>query len=422
MECGRTNPRAEFSVVTNPFQAPLKTVRIQEPGAHQAHGWAFLRLGFRPFYLGAALFAMVAVPAWVLVWLGYLQWTPALAPVWWHAHEMLFGFVAAVVIGFLMTAGKAWTGLPTPRGSALGALALVWLAARVALWWVPYGVYAVLDFILLPSVALILLRVLLRSGNRRNLPIAGLLGFMALANGVFHASVLGWLNLSPQVPLYAMLSVVVLLESVMAGRVIPGFTMSAIPGVSIKPLVWLERSVMLSTGLGLALWVFAPAEISPLTAWVLAFAALLHGVRQSRWSPWACRTRPMLWILQIAYAWFSIGLGLLAVALWGGVAVSVSAAIHGLAVGATGCLILGMITRTARGHTGRKIEADWREETAFGLILFAGAARVVWPMLAPHQTAWAVGVSALAWAMAFFIYAITYGPWLMQARKDAKDG
>ncbi len=130
----------------------------------------------------------------------------------------------------------------------------------------------------------------------------------------------------------------------------------------------------------------------------------------------------MLWILQIAYAWFSIGLGLLAVALWGGVAVSVSGAIHGLAVGATGCLILGMITRTARGHTGRKIEADWGEETAFGLILFAGAARVVWPMLAPHQTAWAVGVSALAWAMAFFIYAITYGPWLMQARKDAKDG
>ncbi|TRZ68937.1 MAG: NnrS family protein, partial [Comamonadaceae bacterium] len=246
------------------MQTQFKTLQIQEPGAHRAHGLAFLRLGFRPFYLGAALFSMVAVPVWVLAWLGWLQWTPAIAPMWWHAHEMLFGFVGAVVIGFLMTAGKAWTGLPTPRGPALGALALVWLAARVALWWVPYGVYAALDFVLLPTVALILLRLLLRAGNRRNLPIAGLLGLMALANGFFHASVLGWVNLSPQVSLHAMLGLVVLLESVMAGRVIPGFTMSAIGGISIKPLDWLERGVMVSTALGLALWVFAPSDISPL--------------------------------------------------------------------------------------------------------------------------------------------------------------
>jgi len=406
--------------VTNPIQTQFKTLHIQEPGAHRAHGLAFLRLGFRPFYLGAALFSMVAVPVWVLVWLGWLQWTPAIAPMWWHAHEMLFGFVGAVVIGFLMTAGKAWTGLPTPRGPALGALALVWLAARVALWWVPYGVYAAIDFVLLPSIAVILLRLLLRSGNRRNLPITGLLGLMALANGFFHVSVLGWVNLSPQVSLHAMLGLVVLLESVMAGRVIPGFTMSAIGGISIKPLAWLERGVMVSTALGLALWVFAPSDISPLTAWVLACAALLHGIRQSRWSPWACRTRPMLWILQIAYAWFAVGLGLLAVAMWGGAPVSVG--IHGLAVGATGCLIMGMITRTARGHTGRMIQASKREVTAFGLMVFAAFARVVWPLVVPEQMTLAVMVSATAWALAFLIYGVTYGPWLVQTRKDGKDG
>ena len=395
-------------------------VRIQEPGAHRAHGWAFLRLGFRPFYLGAALFAMVAVPLWVLVWLGWLQWTPAIASMWWHAHEMLFGFVAAVVMGFLMTAGKAWTGLPTPRGPVLGVLALVWLAARVALWWVPYGLYAALDFVLLPTVALIFLRLLLRAGNRRNLPIAGLLGLMALSNGVFHAAAMGWLDLSPLVALYAMLSLVVLLESVMAGRVIPGFTMSAIAGIEIKPLAWLERWVMFCTGAGLVLWIFAPPNLAPLTALVLAGAAFLHGLRQSRWSPWACRTRPMLWVLQLAYAWFPVGLGLLSLSMWGWV--SISAGVHALAVGATSLLIMGMITRTARGHTGRMIKASKREVTAFGLLVFAAFARVVWPLVIPQQMTLAVIVSAIAWALAFLIYVITFGPWLVQTRKDGKDG
>ncbi len=406
--------------MTNPIQTPLKTLRIQEPGAHRPHGWAFLRLGFRPFYLGAALFAMAAVPVWLLVWIGWLEWTPAIAPMWWHAHEMLFGFVAAVVMGFLMTAGKAWTGLPTPRGPALGALAVVWLLARVALWWVPYGMYAALDFVLLPTVALILLRLLLRSGNRRNLPIAGLLGLMALSNGVFHTAVMGWLDLSPQVALYAMLSLVVLLESVMAGRVIPGFTMSAIAGIEIKPLAWLERWVMFCTGAGLVLWIFAPPNLAPLTALVLAGAAFLHGLRQSRWSPWACRTRPMLWVLQLAYAWFPVGLGLLSLAMWGWV--SISAGVHALAVGATGLLIMGMITRTARGHTGRVIQASKREVTAFGLLVFAAFARVVWPLVIPQQMTLALMVSAMAWALAFLIYGITYGPWLVQTRKDGKDG
>ena len=256
--------------MTNPIQAPLKTLRIQEPGAHRAHGWAFLRLGFRPFYMGAALFSMVAVPVWVLAWLGWLQWTPAIAPMWWHAHEMLFGFVAAVVMGFLMTAGKAWTGLPTPRGPALGALALVWLAARVALWWVPYGIYAALDFVLLPMVALILLRLLLRAGNRRNLPIAGLLGLMALSNGVFHAAVMGWLDLSPQVALYAMLSLVVLLESVLdfCASQSRAFDCIGIGGSSV--FAWFAPIALVSMGVSY-------------TPYVVGFAAGLCVVSRGAW-------------------------------------------------------------------------------------------------------------------------------------------
>ena len=176
------------------------------------------------------MFAALAIPAWVLTLLGYLVWTPAMAPLLWHAHEMLYGFVGAVVIGFLMTAGKAWTGLATPRGAQLGALAGLWLSARLAALGAPYLVYAVLDVALLPLVSVVLARLLLRAGNYRNLPLAGLLLLMALANAAFHGSVLGWLSLTPLSALHAMLGLIVVLECVMAGRGIPALTMAAAPG------------------------------------------------------------------------------------------------------------------------------------------------------------------------------------------------
>lgn len=399
---------------------PIPALRIQEPGAHRPHGWAFLRLGFRPFYLGAALFATLAVPAWVLTLLGYLAWTPAMAPLLWHAHEMLYGFVSAVVIGFLMTAGKAWTGLATPRGTHLGALAGLWLAARLAALGAPYLLYAVLDVALLPLVAAVLVRLLLRAGNHRNLPLAGLLLLMALANAAFHGAVLGWLDWAPLSALHAMLALVVVLECVMAGRVIPGFTMGALADVKITPLPWLERSVLAHTVAGLGLWLFAPVVLAPVTALVLAGAAILHLARQWRWSPWATAARPMVWVLQVAYAWFALGLGLLSLAQLG--LVGAWAGIHSLAVGATAGLVLGMMTRTARGHTGRLVQAGPREIAAFALLIAAALCRVVWPLVMPEQLVWALVWAALAWAGAFGLYAWTYGPWLLQTRMDGRDG
>ncbi|MBU4518375.1 MAG: NnrS family protein, partial [Gammaproteobacteria bacterium] len=147
----------------------------QPTAAPQPPGWPLLRLGFRPFYLGAAAFALLSIPLWVALFLGQWNLTMALPPLLWHAHEMLFGFAIAVILGFLLTAVKAWTGLVTPRGAFLGALALLWLAARVAAVTGPYAVYAVLDLALLPLVAAVLTQVLLRGRNRRNLPLAGML-------------------------------------------------------------------------------------------------------------------------------------------------------------------------------------------------------------------------------------------------------
>lgn len=387
--------------------------------AAQVHpGCPLLRLGFRPFYLGAALLAALMVPLWVAVFLGQLPLTPALPPLLWHAHEMLFGFAVAVIVGFLLTAGKAWTGLATPRGPALGALALLWLAARLASVAAPYALYAVLDLALLPLVAAILASVVLRSRNYRNLPLALILTLLAVANLCFHLAVMGVLNVPAVSPLYGGLALIVMIECVIAGRVIPAFTISVTPGLKLPTTVWIERLTLGSTGLGLALWVFAPAGVVSL--FVLALASELHAKRLLGWRPALTAKRPILWILHAAYAWIALGLGLLALAQIG--LVPVSAGVHALAVGATGGLIIGMITRTARGHTGRPIKASTPEVLAYALVMSAAVLRVFLPLLAPGMLVVALIGAALAWSVAFVIYLWIFTPWLMRTRLDGKDG
>ena len=381
-------------------------------------GWPLFRLGFRPFYLGAAAFAAVAVPWWIAGLMGLVALPSTMPPLLWHAHEMLYGFAVAVIVGFLLTAGKAWTGLATPRGATLAAMAGLWLAARLAAVAAPYAVYAVLDAMLLPWVAWVLIRVLLRAGNRRNLPLGAILLLLATANLAFHAAGLGWLGIDPLRPLHAGLALVVLIECVIAGRVIPAFTMSALPGRQLKVAAWLERSSLAATALSLLAWVVLPAN--PVTAAGFALAALLHGARLWHWQPWRTRARPILWVLHAAYAWLPVGFLLLAWAQLGGVAAS--AGIHALAVGATGGLIIGMVTRTARGHTGRPLQASQLEVAAYLLVAGAAVVRVLLPLLAPaHTTSWLL-LAAAAWASAFAVYLWIFTPWLLRTRLDGKDG
>lgn len=381
-----------------------------------------LRLGFRPFYLGAAVFALLAVPLWVLLFLGQWQHTMALAPLLWHAHEMVFGFAIAVILGFLLTAVKAWTGLATPRGSVLGALALLWLAARVAAVTGPYPVYAVLDLALLPLVAAVLTELLLRARNRRNLPLAAMLILLALVNGAFHLSVMGVLEASPLTPLHAALALIVMIECVIAGRVIPAFTMSATPGLKLNVRPAVERAALALTALGLLGWVLVPASAtwSAGGGLVLSLAAVAQVVRWLQWRPTITRHRPILWILHLAYAWIPCGLALLAAAQFGWI--GATAGVHALAIGATAGLIIGMITRTARGHTGRALQVSRPEVVAYVLVMIAAAVRVLLPLAAPQWLPWALVAAALAWSVAFAIYLAIYTPWLLQTRFDGKDG
>jgi uncharacterized protein involved in response to NO len=377
-----------------------------------------LRLGFRPFYLGAALFGMLAVPFWIALLLGAVTVKLTVSPLLWHVHEMLFGFAVAVIVGFLLTAGKAWTGLATPRGPSLAALVLLWLAARLAGVLAPYIVYAALDALLLPWVAAIFMRLLLRAGNRRNLPLATILVLLTLANLAFHAAVLGLVDIAPMRALHAGLALVVMIECVMAGRVIPAFTMSALPGLKLEARPALETASLAITALALALWVLAPAGLA--RAVPLMAAAALQGLRLLQWRPLQTRGRPILWVLHAAYAWVPIGLALLALAQLG--AVAASAGIHALTVGATGGLIIGMITRTARGHTGRPLRASRLEVLAYGLVIAGAVARVLLPLIAPqYQAAWLV-VAAATWSAAFGLYLLVFTPWLLATRLDGKDG
>lgn len=388
------------------------------PAASAPRSLPLLRLGFRPFYLGAALFTALAVPLWIAMFLGHLSLTPAIPPLLWHAHEMLFGFASAIIAGFLMTAGKAWTGLATPRGALLGALVALWLAARIAALAAPYPVYAVLDGMFLPVVAMIFLNLLLRARNRRNLPLAGILILLSVSNVAFHLAVTQSLAASPLIALHAGLALIVMIECVMAGRVIPAFTMSATPGLKLTANPKLERLTLLLTALGLALWVFAAPNRVTLIA--LALAAGLHLHRLWQWQPLVTRDRPILWILHAAYAWIPLGLGLLALAQMG--VVPVSAGLHALAVGATGGLIIGMITRTARGHTGRQLKASGHEVAAYALVMLAAVLRVFLPLLSPDLLGIALVGAATAWMVAFTLYLVIYTPWLMQARLDGQDG
>lgn len=398
----------------------MTLLRIEDPAATRAGGplrdHPFLALGFRPFYLLGAAFAGVAVPAWTAATLGWIA--SSRLNLMWHMHEMLFGFVIAIVVGFLYTAGRNWTGLWTPRGRQLGALAALWVAGRIAMLALPPVPAAAIDLAFLPLATLPLYRVIRRAGNTRNLVMVVVLAVLALANAAFHASVLGWLALSPMQPLYAAIVAVVVIESVLGGRVIPNFTANAVRGVRTTTDPRLEKaSLVLTAATGLA-WAVLPLSL-PLGLLALATAAV-QAVRMAGWKPLCTLRNPLLWILHLSYAWIPVGFAVLALACFG--MAPLSAAVHLLAMGGMGGLIIGMITRTTLGHTGRMLKAG-RAETAMYLLLQAGVlARLAAALGGAGLREWGLVLAATCWSLAFALFCAVYGPYLARPRIDGREG
>jgi uncharacterized protein involved in response to NO len=233
---------------------------------------------------------------------------------------------------------------------------------------------------------------------------------------VFHAAAGGLIDVAPLGALHAGLGLIVLVECVMAGRVIPAFTQSATPGLKLAPAGRWDGATLAVTALALAGWVGAPA--GPLPAALLALAAALQLRRLLRWQPLATRGRPILWVLHAAYAWIPVGLALLALAQAG--LIAASPGVHALAVGATGGLVIGMITRTARGHTGRPLRVSRAEVGAYALVAAAALLRTLVPLLTASTLP--LLAAALAWSSAFALYLWVFTPWLTRPRLDGKDG
>lgn len=393
-------------------------LRLEEPHPPaRPAGLALWQLGFRPFYLLASVFAALSIPLWALQYAGLLPAAYLQGPMW-HAHEMLFGFTLAVIVGFLFTAARNWSGRPTPTGAALATLALLWVAARLLVL-TPWGWAAAaanVGFVLAAAVALA--RPLWAARNRRNYFFVGLLGLLAAAALAVHLQLLGVLTLPPWAGITMALDVVLFIVAVMAGRVVPMFTNNGVRGAQATRHPLIEK---LALGSLLALLV---ADLLPLPGALLAALAALacaaHLARWGLWQPWTTWRTPLVWVLHAAYLWIPVHLALRAAATLG--LVSGSLATHALMVGAAGGLIIGMMTRTARGHTARPLRADRADIACYVLVLSAALLRVGLPLLQPAWTLHAVLASAALWSAGFGLYALRYAPVLLRPRLDGRPG
>jgi uncharacterized protein involved in response to NO len=390
---------------------------IEEPPRTPTRRLALWDLGFRPFYLLASVFAALSIPLWALQFSGLLG--PAyLAGPLWHAHEMVFGFTLAVIVGFLFTAGRNWTQLPTPTGWKLAALAALWVAARVLVL-TPFGVAAAVANIAFPLLAALGLAVpFVKSRNRRNYFFVALLVLLSAAAALVHLSQLGWLALPAAPGIQVALDVVLFILAVMGGRVIPMFTNNGVPGAMARRKPWVEQAA-----LGLVLALLAADAIGlqgALLAVLAAAACVAHAWRWALWQPWRTTRVPLVWVLHLAYLWVPVHLALRALAAMG--MATPSAATHALTVGAVGGLIIGMMTRTARGHTARPLRADRWDTACYVLVSLAALVRVGLPLVAPAQTLPAVLASAALWSAGFGLYALRYWPVLSRPRLDGKPG
>ena len=396
---------------------PLIDRRYRPAAPSAATGFALFNLGFRPFYLLASVFSAFSVLLWAAQYSGWLPSAYLQGPLW-HGHEMLFGYSMAVIAGFLLTAVRAWTGQPTPTGVPLMVLVALWVLGR-ALVLTPLDTAAAVVNAAFPVALAVAIGIpLVRSRNARNYFFVGLLVLMGGLILALHLALQGAFELPPRLGLLLGLDVVLFVMTVMGGRVIPLFTNNGVPGAGATRHPLVEK---LALGSVMLLFAADLLQLPPAMAAATALAgALAHGVRLFLWQPWRTLSTPLVWILHAAYAWIAVHLALRG--LSGLELLAESLATHALTVGAIGGLTLGMMTRTARGHTGRPLVADGCELAMFMLVQIAAVVRVFGGMAWPGLYLASVQVSGLLWSAAFGLYAIRYWPVLTRSRLDERPG
>ncbi len=385
------------------------------------------RLAFRPLFLGGVLFSVIAIAWWTYFWVSPTNWEPYGGPVWWHGHEMLFGFGVAIVVGFLLTAVQSWTGVTGIRGRPLAVLALMWLLGRVALAFgaafsLPIWLAGFVDvsFLLLASLAMAY--PVIKAKQWRNLMFVPILLLLALLNATSHWAVINQQFNMATHALHGTIILFSLIIAILGGRVIPAFTSNATRCAKKAPIKLLEITSILSIIILLVIAFIGfdsvPAELLFV---VSVIAALANAWRFSRWGIQHSLSEPLLWSLHIAYIFIPLGFAFLALHSIG-LMQNTSAALHSITVGAIGGMILGMISRVTLGHTGRQLSPPKLIKLAYLSIFLAAIVRVVVPAWLPEFSLWGIAIAGVLWVIAYGIYLVFYAHMLVTPRKDGQAG
>jgi uncharacterized protein involved in response to NO len=384
-----------------------------------------LASGFRPFFLLTGLSALLLVPAWALGLLAGMPLATGWPPTLWHAHEMLFGFICSAIAGFLLTAVPSWTGQKGHAGAPLAALATLWMLARLLIasssWW-PQAIVAAVDLSFLPLLVALVAVPLVRNRNR-NTPLLAVLVLFWLADLAFHIALMRENPALARHTLLMGIDLVLVLVTVIGGRIVPAFTNSALgqagaPGkaTSRRALAVLAISGMLLVSVGDAFW---PDQ--PIGGWFAALAAVAQSLRLAQWQSLRTLRMPIVWVLHLAYAWLPVGLALKAAALLGGYMVG-AFWLHALTIGALATMILAVMSRASLGHTGRALLVH--PFTTLAYLLLCGAALVRVFGLAAFGLAYpqVIALGALLWTLSFALYLLVYVPILWGPRVDGRPG
>ncbi|ODT43969.1 MAG: hypothetical protein ABS70_06685 [Nitrospira sp. SCN 59-13] len=380
--------------------------------------WPVFSYGFRPFFLGAAWFAGLAVPAWVVMLSLGIGSTGLAAPREWHVHEMLFGFLPAVITGFVLTAVPNWTDRPVIQGRELVGLFCLWLAGRVLLAgpWVPPVFAAIVDAAYLLVLSGMLWREIAGGKSWSHAPIGILLSLYAATNLLFHVAALN--GSATDVPERIALGLDMTLLAFIGGRVTPNFTREYLVQARRpeKPARFTHLDMVAIGAVALASSIWAIFSQGTVAGWFLILAGILNLVRLSRWYGWFAWREPLVFVLHWGYGWLILALVLLGCAAVG-VGLPKEDAVHALTTGAVGVMTLGIMTRASLGHTGRQRHAD-AATLAMYVLVTCGAILRVFGIAAGLPTGLVLGAAAACWSGAYLLFALVYGPYLLRPSLD----
>ena len=387
--------------------------------------FALFDYGFRPFFLLCGLYALIIVPLWLFRFAHASIPFGALPGVYWHAHEMLFGFVGAAICGFLLTAVPSWTNTPGFAGRPLYGAVGLWLAGRVAMSLadvLPTWLVASIELSLFPFLLILLAPPVLRARNR-NVPILAVVTLLWLIDAAFMRAMQTGDFLLAAGAANAGVNLVLLLVVVIGGRIVPAFTGNALrrAGAAVAPVSrgWVEAAAIGGTVLIVLCDVFFPGTLA--AGILAAIAAAAHAVRLGGWRSFRVRGEPILWVLHIAYAWIVVGLALKACLLLGHAGWAAKWQ-HALTYGAFGTMIFAVMTRASLGHTGRPLVVSRPIAAAYLVLTFGCLLRVFGGAWTPEYYLLTLTASGLAWTTAFLIFVWVYGPILMSPRPDGRQG